>query len=523
MTGRYKSYNYEITTDPGFLNDKYGISPELFRQLGNLHQSAQKGGSRVIEKLINLIGKYPHVPHLKHYLSVAYISSGNIKKGREVNHWTLNEHPDYLFGRLNLAFEYYHDGLYDKMPEVVGNLMEIQDLYPERNCFHISEITSFNKMAIMYFCAVGNLEAAETRYEILEKLVPHHPDTEQVFPYLMKARLLAAQKRMDEESKTRISVKVNNIKAVQRDKKLEFANREVDWLYNNDLRIEQAKLRAILRLPYESLVSDLTLVLKDSIYRFEYFKNLADKKKKWNADIMSFPLHAIYLLGELKAKESLNDILETFRQGEEFIEFWYGDFMTGSLWEPLYYIADKQLDVLKQFLLTPGIWTYTRSEITSCAGQIALHQPKRKAEIISWFSDLFSHLAGASLEDNIIDSDFIGLAICEVIDFRGFELLPSIKKLYDLGYVGTGICGNYAQVEMDIHKPKLKSDIKELLNIFDRYNQIITTWSGYNEEEDYSDLKKEEHYHADPKTGRNDPCPCGSGKKYKKCCLKKLS
>jgi uncharacterized protein len=21
-----------------------------------------------------------------------------------------------------------------------------------------------------------------------------------------------------------------------------------------------------------------------------------------------------------------------------------------------------------------------------------------------------------------------------------------------------------------------------------------------------------------PKPGRNDPCPCGSGKKYKKCC-----
>lgn len=23
------------------------------------------------------------------------------------------------------------------------------------------------------------------------------------------------------------------------------------------------------------------------------------------------------------------------------------------------------------------------------------------------------------------------------------------------------------------------------------------------------------------KAGRNDPCPCGSGKKYKQCCLKK--
>jgi uncharacterized protein len=24
-----------------------------------------------------------------------------------------------------------------------------------------------------------------------------------------------------------------------------------------------------------------------------------------------------------------------------------------------------------------------------------------------------------------------------------------------------------------------------------------------------------------PKTGRNDPCPCGSGRKYKRCCLGK--
>jgi len=24
---------------------------------------------------------------------------------------------------------------------------------------------------------------------------------------------------------------------------------------------------------------------------------------------------------------------------------------------------------------------------------------------------------------------------------------------------------------------------------------------------------------TEPRIGRNDPCPCGSGKKYKKCCL----
>ncbi len=44
-------------------------------------------------------------------------------------------------------------------------------------------------------------------------------------------------------------------------------------------------------------------------------------------------------------------------------------------------------------------------------------------------------------------------------------------------------------------------------------------WDGgyrYNEP-----LLPETYVRAEPKTGRNDPCPCGSGKKYKKCCLDK--
>ena len=32
----------------------------------------------------------------------------------------------------------------------------------------------------------------------------------------------------------------------------------------------------------------------------------------------------------------------------------------------------------------------------------------------------------------------------------------------------------------------------------------------------------EPYVRATPKLGRNDPCPCGSGKKYKKCCMEKL-
>jgi purine-nucleoside phosphorylase len=34
----------------------------------------------------------------------------------------------------------------------------------------------------------------------------------------------------------------------------------------------------------------------------------------------------------------------------------------------------------------------------------------------------------------------------------------------------------------------------------------------------YEDQKTSKTYRKDTKINRNDPCPCGSGKKYKKCC-----
>lgn len=42
--------------------------------------------------------------------------------------------------------------------------------------------------------------------------------------------------------------------------------------------------------------------------------------------------------------------------------------------------------------------------------------------------------------------------------------------------------------------------------------------------EDHSQCHGGCHHHQEPiqvtKIGRNDPCPCGRGVKYKKCCLK---
>jgi hypothetical protein len=51
----------------------------------------------------------------------------------------------------------------------------------------------------------------------------------------------------------------------------------------------------------------------------------------------------------------------------------------------------------------------------------------------------------------------------------------------------------------------------------------LTEWNDIFDEEKQKELYKEQKRsqtvrHEGPKIGRNDPCPCGSGKKYKRCC-----
>lgn len=49
----------------------------------------------------------------------------------------------------------------------------------------------------------------------------------------------------------------------------------------------------------------------------------------------------------------------------------------------------------------------------------------------------------------------------------------------------------------------------------------LPEWNGNLSEEERADVRRQfasDNRAVSSKVGRNDPCPCGSGKKYKKCC-----
>jgi len=62
----------------------------------------------------------------------------------------------------------------------------------------------------------------------------------------------------------------------------------------------------------------------------------------------------------------------------------------------------------------------------------------------------------------------------------------------------------------------------EIASIFNEHGWKFIIGIEPDKPEDISDLEKllnpPTPIKAGNKIGRNDPCPCGSGKKYKKCC-----
>lgn len=71
---------------------------------------------------------------------------------------------------------------------------------------------------------------------------------------------------------------------------------------------------------------------------------------------------------------------------------------------------------------------------------------------------------------------------------------------------------NLRENENNFYGPKGDTNNYSFPNIFDRDISELSKWSQ---------LYNPEPYIAEKTPGRNDPCHCGSGKKYKKCCMDK--
>ncbi len=168
---------YEITSEP-IQDRRYKRLPGQVKDaIDRLHHEAQRHPHRAIPELVDLVKKYPKLPMLYNFLSVAYSQAGQREKAEEVIRENYRRNPDYLFSRLNYAELCRAQGDYKQIAEIFEHKFDLKLLYPNRKRFHISEVASFMGLMGIYFWEMGEREGAERYYEILKEIAPSFPMT----------------------------------------------------------------------------------------------------------------------------------------------------------------------------------------------------------------------------------------------------------------------------------------------------------------------------------------------------------
>ncbi len=139
---------------------------------------------------------------------------------------------------------------------------------------------------------------------------------------------------------------------------------------------------------------------------------------------------------------------------------------------------------------------------------------------------------------------FGGQIASTILDLRAWELRGSVTALFESDLVDPSFLGDLDEVLAELEPgaifdpnsyrfPPPITDAWEAVRgwcFFDSLHPGRRSWtpptlsaeeSGSTPELDLAPSEpwvEPRPYIAPPKTGRNDPCPCGSGKKFKKCC-----
>jgi len=530
----HRFLQYTLTTDIYKADLKQHVPKNLVAEIEAIYFKAVRNDKSVIVKLLHLINKYPDVPPFKNFLSSYYAINGEKEKANEMNKELIKQFPDYLYAKLNKVNFYLAENEPEKVPGVLGVSMELCDLYPERKIFHHEEYLNFYETVGRYYCHIQELAKAKVILENLYKVT----DILNIDREFEKLEDLISDLEFENRDLDIVGKASERVKPTlpQITEAPAFHYPQINWLYQYSINeIPPENIQELLSLEKEFLRRDLEAVVYDAIKRYSYFND-----QGLDINEIDFCLHALYLLKEIQAEESLPVVLELLRQPETLLDFYLLDSLTDNVWQVLYKLGINQLNKLADFLKEPLNHTFARTEISVALKQILLHHPERREKIISLYKDVIDFFITNKTNGTIVDTFVISLIINDITEFNGKELLPQIKQLYDEDWVDESLAGSLHEVMVQLDElPEDESDetykrcIQNYFELasefafvtndnerdgFEDEDELYDDWEEMDEDDtEYFYSGSKPFVRTEPKVGRNEPCPCGSGKKYKNC------
>jgi len=229
------------------------------------------------------------------------------------------------------------------------------------------------------------------------------------------------------------------------------------------------------------------------------------------------PVHAWRALGQLRAPEAIAPLLTLFQRADDS-----DDWVMSDLPEALALIGAPAIEPIANFLADSTRGEWARVTAADALGHIGQAHPDLRADCVARLAKQLEKIADQPETVNTF-------VISALWDLRAVEAMPVIERAFASGRVDESVNGDLEDVQIHFglktqrehpRKPnRLTKMSGEIAGMTDELHALEKENSDLREIlDDLTFGQEPQPYLAPPKTGRNDPCPCGSGKKYKKCC-----
>jgi hypothetical protein len=240
--------------------------------------------------------------------------------------------------------------------------------------------------------------------------------------------------------------------------------------------------------------------------------------------------YALYLLAKWRETRAYPYVIRWLSLPEEEPFDIAGDIVTQDGGRILAAVCDGNLQPITSLIVNRQADQWGRSAGVTALTLLAAWSEIPGAQVIDRL--LWLAREGLERESNVVWD----VLAASSADIEAFEVFPDLRQAYDDGLIDSQFMG---QSELDAieamprgemilktrerHPPI--DDVKEATAWWDRRSRDADDDDGLEYTDDaptnadageYVEVAKP--YRAPPKVGRNEACPCGSGKKYKKCC-----
>lgn len=226
-----------------------------------------------------------------------------------------------------------------------------------------------------------------------------------------------------------------------------------------------------------------------------------------NTEVMQLAAGMAYYYGIIDYDHLYEKICEQIDSELDFGDF-MGIIFNGGCWYTQVVPAEK--DLMYEYVMNPE----------------ALQQAQHKRGNLDYADFTYDKLYDAGQEGYIESTEAYRALAQYFMQKKQLDVLQAAEAANSINMI---IQNGYAMKEIMgfLHENGLvmdgKDDLDEMLGLISEYHDTMPQWvlKGHTPDEAANILPQTVVRRTGRKIGRNEPCPCGSGKKYKNCCLKK--